>query len=239
MMSALLAAVILAAPAAAARTLLEGTTASANTVFVDTKTVRVHIATAGYGGGVPNVALFSSSNAAWGTSINPGVVIYATGSVVAGDIRSTTYTFTSGAVFGSVFQSSCTSLTLATGITSTAFEVCQSTVSLTLTRATQLRARFTGTCVEAASGHTCGWGLLVNGSHPSPLSRLRGVALATTFSALSPPLNISGEFLIPSQNAGTVNVCIPFASSNAVSTICPTGAGSLDAACQFCIEEAF
>lgn len=75
---------LLAQPVMAGKAIMEQIAATGNTIFVDTQTARVGVSTTGYGGGVSNVSLFTSSNVVVSspTSSN-NIVLYATGTVSA------------------------------------------------------------------------------------------------------------------------------------------------------------
>lgn len=68
--------------ALAAKAVMEGIASTKQTIFVDTATGRVDVATASYGGGISSVGLHVSSNVVVSNDGTNHVVIYATGAVM-------------------------------------------------------------------------------------------------------------------------------------------------------------
>jgi hypothetical protein len=97
-------AILLPVSANAARAVMEGISASNNTVFVDTTTKRVHLSTQAYGDGVPTVSLYTTSNVVVGDS--NACVLYATGTIkclkIEGSIDYSTITAALNAKLSSV-----------------------------------------------------------------------------------------------------------------------------------------
>lgn len=175
-----------------ARSVMEGISASSNTIYVDTVNARVDIGTISYSGSIPNVGLFVSSNVivSRGVGSNNFNIIYSSGGVYTASTVIAASSITASAFYGDGSNLTGISGTLSGGVNGTS-------------------ARWTGaTSLAPGSFSDTGSSLTI----PSGITMLANGPLIFSTAAASIPRNTVGQVFVDSVSVWGVTV----ASSNAV-----------------------
>lgn len=104
--SAVLALLLIPSLAHARRAVMEGLAASNQTVYLDTTTSRLNVSTGSYSGAISGVGLHVSSNVVISNDNTDNIVLYATGTIVAGTWNSASPVFGSSVIFSGRVEAS-------------------------------------------------------------------------------------------------------------------------------------